>query len=328
MGYIEFPKLGFSIPINREAFNVFGLSVYWYGIIISAGFFLAVLLAMKNCKKAGIKSDDIIDLVLIAAPLSIIGARLYYVIFNWSEFNGDFFKIINIRTGGLALYGALIVAAIVAIVFSRRRKINPLNFIDFCIPYFVLAQAIGRWGNFANQEAFGRNTNLPWGMTGDVIKSQLKNLQDLGATVYPDIPIHPTFLYESLWNLGVFFLLMWYTKRKKQNGEVFCLYMIAYGAGRFWIEGLRLDSLWLGSFRISQALSLVFVIVFGLIFIISRVKAKNKQIESENVVESEYSALLHNLKGDQGSENVETYVAEEEAEINHEVVENKKEEGV
>ena len=324
MGYIEFPKLGIKIPISREAFRIFGLPVYWYGIIISIGFFLAVVLAMKNSKKAGIKQDDIIDLILFAAPLAIIGARLYYVIFNWSEFNGDLLKIINIRTGGLAIYGALIVAVIVAVIFARRRKINALNFLDFCIPYVVLAQAIGRWGNFTNQEAFGRNTNLPWGMTGTEIRKQL---EALGAGVDPNIPIHPTFLYESLWNVGVFLLLIWFSKRKKLNGEVFCLYFIAYGAGRFWIEGLRLDSLWMGSVRISQLLSLVFVIVFGLIFAIRRFKLKD-QLDSENAVASEYSGLVKALKENPESEKVETIVSEEEAVKIPETVENKGEDGI
>lgn len=325
MDYIEFPKLGLSLPISREAFKLFGLSVYWYGIIISAAFFVAVLLGMKNSKKAGIKSDDIIDLVLFAAPLSIIGARLYYVIFNWSEFNGDILKIINIRTGGLALYGSLIGAVLVALIFCKVKKINALKLFDFCIPYFVLAQAIGRWGNFANQEAFGRNTELPWGMTSKTIMDQLSTLQGLGISVDPAIPVHPTFLYESLWNLGVFFLLIWFSKRKKFEGEVFCLYMIGYGTGRFWIEGLRLDSLWLGSFRVSQVLSLVFVIVFGLIFVIRRLKSKY-ELSADTGEKSEYSALLDELNDNSDKENVEKVSVVEESVNVSENLENKEEE--
>lgn len=326
MGYIEFPKLGFRIPISREAFKVFGLPVYWYGIIISAGFFLAVLLAMRNSKKAGIKQDDIIDLVLFAAPAGIIGARLFYVIFNWGEFNGDVLKIINIRTGGLALYGGLITAVLVAVIFSRLRKINPLHYLDFCIPYFVLAQAIGRWGNFTNQEAFGGNTNLPWGMMGNEIKDYLQELSK-GYAVDPNIPVHPTFLYESLWNLGVFLFLIWFSKRKKLNGEVFCLYMIGYGAGRFWIEGLRLDSLWMGNFRISKLLSVIFIVVFGLIFAIRRLRDKGQRLDSENAEGSEYSPLVNQLKGSSGAESVETSVSNGEAEIVHKTVQAKGDKG-
>lgn len=325
MEYIEFPKLGLTIPISKKAFDVFGLPVFWYGIIIAFGFFLAVLLAMRNSEKEGIKQDDVIDLVLFAAPIAIVGARIYYVIFNWSEFNGDFLKIINLRTGGLAVYGGLISGVIVAVVFSRLRKINTLHFFDYCIPYFALAQAIGRWGNFTNQEAFGGNTHLPWGMTGNEIKSQLQILSNMGYAVDPNIPVHPAFLYESLWNIGLFLFLIWFSKRKKLKGEVFCLYMIGYGLGRFWIEGLRLDSLWLGSFRISQLLSIIFVIVFGLIFIIRRVKYKDLQFESENAVKSEFSALLHELKENSESESVETAVSKEETVENHEspVIEEK-----
>ncbi len=319
MGYIEFPKLGFRIPISREAFKVFGLPVYWYGIIISAGFFLAVLLAMRNSKKAGIKQDDIIDFILFAAPVGVIGARLFYVIFNWGEFNGDFLKIINIRTGGLAIYGGLIAAAFVAVIFSRIRKINTLHYLDFCIPYFVLAQAIGRWGNFTNQEAFGGNTNLPWGMTGNEINKYLQELSKVYA-VDPNIPVHPTFLYESLWNLGVFLLLIWFSKRKKLNGEVFCLYMIGYGAGRFWIEGLRLDSLFMGNVRISQLLSVMFIVVFVLVFVIRRLRDKGQGLDSENVEGSEYSALINQLKENSEAESVETSVTNGEAETVHKAV--------
>lgn len=302
MGYIEFPGIGINIPINREAFNLFGLPVYWYGIIISFGFFLAVILGMRNAKKAGIKQDDIIDLVLLAAPLSIVGARFYYVILNWEEFKGDWLKIINIRTGGIAIYGALIVATIVAIIFAKVRKINILHFLDYCIPYFVLAQAIGRWGNFVNQEAFGTNTTLPWGMTGDAIKSQL---EALGSMVDPSLPVHPTFLYESLWNFAVFFFLIWFSKRKKLNGEVFCLYMITYGAGRAWIEGLRLDSLYLGNIRMSQFLSAVFIVFFGAMFIIRRIRCKgtpladNSQVQSEKHEETEIKNIENAVENDE-----------------------------
>lgn len=327
MGYIEFPKLGFRIPINREAFKVFGLSVYWYGIIISFAFFLAVLLGMRNSKKANIKQDDIIDLVLFAAPLSIIGARLYYVVFNWSEFGGDLLKIINIRTGGLALYGGLITAAIVAVVFSKVRKIDALNFVDYCIPYFVLAQAIGRWGNFTNQEAFGANTTLPWGMTGNEIKNQLLILSNLGFAVDSEMPVHPTFLYESLWNLGIFILLIWFSKRKKLKGEVFCLYMIGYGVGRAWIEGLRLDSLLLGNLRVSQLLSIVFVIAFGLIFAIRRIRYNKLALENGAAVETEFSSLVRQLKQESESESVETAVTGEATVRNDETPESVETEG-
>ena len=145
-----------------------------------------------------------------------------------------------------------------------------LNLLDFGGPYFLLAQAIGRWGNFTNNESFGTNTNLPWGMTSEIIQKRLEMSNIPG--IDPNLPVHPTFLYESLWNLAAFFFLMWYRKRYKVKGELFFLYMIFYGAGRFWIEDLRIDSLYIGPFRVSQLLAISFVVVFSAIFIIRRKK--------------------------------------------------------
>jgi len=279
---VKFPKLGLEFTINNVAFRIFGIPVYWYGIIIAAGFFLAVVLGLRNSEKFGIKSDDAIDLVLWGAPIAVIGARLYYVVFNWHEFNGDLKKIINIRTGGLAIYGGLIAAVITAYFFARVKKIDFLLLADFGSPYFVLAQAIGRWGNFVNQEAFGTNTNLPWGMHSEAIESYLRTLGD--SSIDPAMPVHPTFLYESLWNFGVFFFLIWYRKRYRVRGELFSFYMLLYGIGRAWIEGLRTDSLYLGPFRISQVLAVVFAITFAVIIIVRHRTSKGEPV---------YNALGH-----------------------------------
>lgn len=274
MNYIRFPNLGdFKIPINNVAFEIFGIEVLWYGIIISFGFMVAVFLGMRNCKRFGIEQEQVLDIVLWGAPSGIIGARLYYVIFNWHEFGGDILKIINIRTGGLAVYGGLIGALISSYIYCRVKKVDLLNLLDLGGPYFLLAQAIGRWGNFTNHEAFGTNTNLPWGMTSDIIQKRLENANIPGIDA--SLPVHPTFLYESLWNFAAFFFLMWYRKKYKVKGELFWLYMILYGAGRFWIERLRIDSLYLGPFRISQLLAIVFVVVFSVIFIVRRKKCEN-----------------------------------------------------
>ncbi|TYQ13051.1 UNVERIFIED_CONTAM: phosphatidylglycerol:prolipoprotein diacylglycerol transferase [Acetivibrio alkalicellulosi] len=273
MDYVRFPNLGdFKIPVTDVAFHIFGRPILWYGIIISTGFIIAVLLGMKNSKRFGLEQDHVLDIVLWGTPAGIIGARLYYVIFNWGEFGGDLLKIINIRTGGLAIYGGLIGAVVASYIYCKVKKIDFLNLLDFGGPYFVLAQAIGRWGNFTNQEAFGVNTTLPWGMTSDKIRGTLEKLEGVG--VNPDLPVHPTFLYESLWNFAVFFFLMWYRKKYKISGELFFMYMILYGVGRFFIEGLRIDSLYIGPFRISQLLAASFVIVFSVIFIIRRKKSR------------------------------------------------------
>jgi len=271
MSTIEFPGLlDLKFTISRVAFSIFGIPIYWYGIIIAVGFMTAVLWAMKDSPKFGIDSENIIDLVLFAAPISVVTARLYYVIFNWSLYKDNLLDVFNTRKGGLAIYGAVIGGLITAYVFARVKKINFFALFDFGTPYLVLAQAIGRWGNFVNQEAFGTNTTLPWGMTGDAIRENLKAMNIPG--VNPDLPVHPTFLYESLWDLGVFLLLMWFRKRRKLDGEVFCLYMIGYGVGRALIEGLRTDSLMLGSLRISQVLAVVFAVVFTGLFIYRRRK--------------------------------------------------------
>lgn len=274
---IEFPGLlNLKLTINRVAFSVFGVNIYWYGIIIAFAFFISVMLAMKNSNQYDISKDDVVDATLYSSIIAIVCARLYYVAFRWESFKDNPIEIINIRQGGLAIYGGIIGALLAAYIYTRIKKINSLNFIDFSVIYIVLGQAVGRWGNFVNQEAFGRNTTMPWGMTSETVREEL--LLITGAN--PIMPVHPTFLYESLWDIAVFFVLMWFIKRKKTDGEVFFLYMILYGLGRFWIESLRTDSLMLGSFRISQLLALVFVVAFSCLFFIRR--RKGKALEYKN----------------------------------------------
>lgn len=267
---VRFPKLGLELEINRVAFRIFGFPIYWYGIIISAGLFLAVYLGLRNCKKFGIKSDHVFDIVLYGLPSAVIGARLYYIIFNWHEFNGDIMKMINIREGGLAIYGGLIGAVLSTYIYTKVKKIDFLAVADLGGPYFVMAQGIGRWGNFVNQEAFGRNTNLPWGMHSNAIQEYLERLGD--SSIDPLAPVHPTFLYESIWDFCVFLFLLWYRKRYKVKGELFFLYMMLYGVGRAWIEGLRTDSLYIGgtNIRVSQLLAITFAVVFAAVIFIRR----------------------------------------------------------
>ncbi|HEX9062455.1 MAG TPA: prolipoprotein diacylglyceryl transferase, partial [Clostridia bacterium] len=216
----------------------------------------------KDAKAFGINKNDIIDLLLIVAPFAIIGARLYYVAFEWSNYKNNFLEIFNIRHGGLAIYGGILTAVIVAYAFTKKRKINVLKFFDFLIPYVALAQSIGRWGNFVNQEAHGTETSLPWRME---IFDQSKMQR---------IAVHPTFLYESLWNLGLFLFLLWFRKRKKHNGEVFTLYLALYGFARFFIEGMRTDSLYIGTLRVSQMLAGLFFIFCITLFFVRRNKLR------------------------------------------------------
>lgn len=296
MSTIEFPGLwGLKLSISPIALSLGNINIYWYGIIIATGFMLAVLLAMRDSKKLGIEQEDVIDLVLWAAPVAIICARLYYVIFKWEDYSRDLTEIFKIWHGGLAIYGGIIGGLVTAFFFARHKKIPVFKLFDLGVPYLALAQSIGRWGNFINQEAYGTNTTLPWGMTSNSIKSELSMLQMQGVNVDPNLPVHPTFLYESVWNLATFFLLIWYRGRKKFEGEIFFLYMVLYGAGRFWIEGLRTDSLMLGNLRISQVLAFVFAVTFAVLLFIKRKRA----VEADDNVElgtSEYGAILKHVK--------------------------------
>lgn len=305
MNLVEFPGLwGLKFVINRVAFEVLGVSIYWYGIIIAVGFLLAVLLGMKNSKLAGIEPDSVLDLVLFAAPVAIVCARLYYVIFSWDLFKDNPADIINTRKGGLAIYGAILGAIIVAYFFAKRKKIKVLSLFDFGVPYLVMAQGIGRWGNFVNQEAFGSATTLPWRMNSETVNSYLTGINS--SIDLTKIGVHPTFLYESLWDFAVFFFLIWFRKRKKLDGEVFFLYMMLYGAGRFFIEGLRTDSLMLGSVRISQLLAALFAVMFAIIFIYRRKKInKNEDDDSVEIGQSQYGSVLMKLREQEPEEKPE-----------------------
>ncbi len=288
---VSFPGLGLDLNVPRVAFNIFGMPIYWYGIIIALAFFVCVLWAMQDSKKFDLVPETVIDLMLFAAPVAIICARLYFVIFSWENYKYDLIQILNFRNGGLAILGGIIGAVITGYFVARYKKIPTFKFFDFAIPYVALGQAIGRWGNFFNQEAFGTNTSLPWGMTSPTVKTYLQNLKNTGMNINPDLPVHPTFLYESLWDIGVFVLLMWMRKRKKFDGEVFCLYFITYGIGRAVIEGLRTDSLMLGNLRVSQLLSVVFFIAFSIFVIYKRIRLKNNQEEVE-IGQSGYAGIL------------------------------------
>ncbi len=295
---VSFPNMGLDFDISREAFKVFGISIYWYGIIIALAFFICVLWAMRDSRKFDLVPETIIDLMLFAAPIAIICARLYFVIFSWDNYKYDLKQIFNTRNGGLAILGGIIGAVITAYFVARYKKIPTFKLFDFAIPYVALGQAIGRWGNFFNQEAFGTNTNLPWGMTSPTVRAYLQNLQNGGMNINPDLPVHPTFLYESLWDIAVFIFLLQMRKKKKFNGEIFCLYFITYGIGRAVIEGLRTDSLMLGSLRVSQLLSIIFVIVFSIIVIYKRIKIKNS-FDDVEIGQSGYASILKIMDEDE-----------------------------
>lgn len=297
MTTVSFPNLfgGIEINVSRVAFSLFGIDIYWYGLIIGIGFALAVYLALKNAKHHGVKEDDVINILLIAVPIAIIGARLFYVAFYSRDWT--FSEVINIRDGGLAIYGGIIGGVAAAAVYAKVKKISFLAIGDLAGPYFALAQAIGRWGNFVNQEAFGYNTTLPWGMTSTPIANELTLMAAKGIDVNPGLPVHPTFLYESIWNFLIFILLVVLSKRKKFTGQIFCMYMALYGFGRMFVEGLRTDSLMLGSIRVSQLLGFIFFVVFGglMLYIYLKQRKDEKVAQEQKDIEtgkSEFASIL------------------------------------
>ncbi|HZK09690.1 MAG TPA: prolipoprotein diacylglyceryl transferase [Clostridia bacterium] len=231
--------------MNPVAFTFLGLEIHWYAILMVLSFFIAGGLVQRWGKEKGYKEEDLLDLTLVVILTAIVGARLYYVAFSWEHYQGDILKIINLRGGGLAIHGGIIGGLIGGYFFCKRRGLNFLELADFTAPGLILGQAIGRWGNFFNQEAYGGPTNLPWAITVAGEK------------------VHPTFLYESLWNLGVFFILLRLLKKKEFDGQIILLHGILYSLGRLWIEGLRTDSLMLGPLRIAQVVSLGTIVLFS-----------------------------------------------------------------
>ena len=239
--------------INRTAFELFGLQIYWYAIIIVSGIAIALWLANREALRVGLKEDDMTNFILWALPIAIIGARLYYILFDLEPYLADPIQIFNTRSGGLAIYGGLIAAAIVLIVYTRHHFIDPWLFLDVVAPSVMLAQAMGRWGNFTNHEAYG----------GETTRQFLEGLhlpQFIINNMYIDGAFRqPTFFYESMWSLLGFILIL--IVRKKllvKRGELFLSYVIWYSFGRFFIEGMRTDSLYaFGGIRVSQVLSLI-----------------------------------------------------------------------
>lgn len=278
---IWFPHLGIQIrKLNPIAFHVFSIPVYWYGLIIGLGVLAGLFVATQEAKRTGQKPEDYLDFLMYALVASIIGARLYYVAFSWDQYKNDLLKIFATREGGLAIYGAVIAAVIVGVFYTRAKKLDFWVLADTAAPGLILGQAIGRWGNFMNQEAFGGYTDSLFAMrlmksnVFDVPQEVLNRIQIFDNIEY--IQVHPTFLYESIWNTGVFLFLIWYRRRKKFTGEVFMMYLLGYALGRVWIEGLRTDQLLIAhtAIPISQVvagLSIIFAIIF---IIYQRKKAK------------------------------------------------------
>lgn len=278
---VEFPGLNLSMEINNVAFSIFSFPIYWYGICIGVGMILALLFAFTQAKRFGIDADRMIDVVMIGLVCAIVGGRLYYVLFVDQKY-ASFKELIDLRSGGIAIYGGIIGAFVGAYFACRWRKVPIAPMFDLAAMGFLIGQACGRWGNFFNQEAFGSNTTLPWGMRSETttayLAGQQAKLAAQGITVDPSLPVHPTFLYESLWCLLGFALLFLYRKRRKFNGEIFLFYIAWYGLGRFVIEGLRTDSLMIGNLRVSQMLAATSVLAALAIWAILRMKNRGKAL--------------------------------------------------
>lgn len=275
---VSFPKLGLEFTINRVAFRLGSVTITWYGLLIALGILLAMAFAFSQSKKFGIIADKLMDAALGGVIGGIVGARLYYVVFQWDEYKDDLTSIFKTWEGGLAIYGGLIGGLLIGLLVAKLRHIRILPAMDIAVMGFLIGQSIGRWGNFVNVEAFGGNTDLPWGMTSPAItaflQKHLDELTALGMNIDPSAPVHPTFLYESLWCALGFLGLCLYRKHRRFDGEIFLLYSAWYGAGRFFIEGLRTDSLVVGHIRVSQLLAGIVALTALIIWIAATVKIR------------------------------------------------------
>lgn len=260
---INFPNLGIYLDHVGKNISIFGFSIAYYGIVIVTGMMIAIWIAQREAKRTGQNPEQYLDLAMIGIAAGILGARIYYVIFAWDYYKDDLLSIFNIRQGGLAIYGGIIGACIAVVIYSRKKKQNFSLLMDTASMSIVFGQIMGRWGNFFNREAFGDYTNNLFAMqlpvsavrANEITQKMWDHAVTVNGVEY--IQVHPTFLYESLWNVGVLLFLFWFRKRKKFNGEVFLMYLIGYGLGRIWIEGLRTDQLLLPvvGLPVSQLLS-------------------------------------------------------------------------
>ena len=297
---VTFPDLHLSFHLDSIAFEVFGLTVTWYGLLITVGIVLALCYAYFNAKRFELDFDKIIDAVIAGLFGGIVCARLYYVIFNFSLFRDDWLSIFRVWEGGIAIYGGMIGALLAGGLVCKWRKLNIASAFDLTVIGFSIGQAIGRWGNFFNQEAFGSNTDMPWRM----VLSENTFLRYLDSEIAANVDfykgVHPCFLYESIWCAIGFFLLHRMSKHRKFNGQLFVFYIGWYGLGRLFIEGLRADSLMLGPIRVSQLISGLSVLASATILwvklrranmeqekqylpLFSQGNAENAQLQGENV---------------------------------------------
>lgn len=281
---IRFPHLGIEIASLGKGISIGGFTIAFYGMIIAFGMVMGYLMTAFQAKRTGQEPDLYLDLALWDIVFAVIGARIYYVIFTWDYYKDNLLQIFNTRGGGLAIYGGVIAGVITTIIFGKVRKQNFFQLLDTACIGLITGQIIGRWGNFCNREAFGGYTNGLFAMqlkqsdvaASNLTHSVLKHAVEIDGTRY--IQVHPTFLYESFWNIGVLIILLLFTKHRKYNGQIFLIYLLGYGLGRAWIEGLRTDQLiFFGTgVAVSQVLSGVLVVASAAILIYRFVKDRQK----------------------------------------------------
>lgn len=281
MGEIRFPHLGIVIKSLGQGITIGNFTIAYYGMVISFGMVMGYLMASWQAGRTGQNRDIYLDLAMWDIIFAVIGARAYYVIFSWDYYRAHPAEIFNIRGGGLAIYGGVIGGVLTTWIFSRVRHKSFLELVDTACAGLLTGQIIGRWGNFFNREAFGDYTDGLFAMqipqkdvaVGNVTTKMLQHLQRIDGVEY--IQVHPTFLYESLWNLCVLLFLLWFTPKRKFRGQLFLIYMIGYGAGRFWIESMRTDQLqFLGTgIAVSQVLSGALVVAGVVLMVVGSVKS-------------------------------------------------------
>lgn len=283
---IEFPNLGIYLENVGKAVTVFNFDIAYYGITIGIGMLMGILIASWQAKRVGVNPEHIVDLAMYGIIFGIIGARIYYVVFSWDMYKDDPLSVFNLREGGLAIYGGVIAAIITVIIFGKVKKISAPLLFDAAGPGLILGQAIGRWGNFFNREAFGEYTDNLLAMRipidavrkSDVTELMREHIQTIDGVDF--IQVHPTYLYESLWCLMILVIMLVFTKYKKFDGEVFLIYLLGYGLGRVWIEGLRTDQLLLPvvGLPVSQLLAGLLIVGSLSAIVVIRMRLKKKSV--------------------------------------------------
>ena len=288
---IRFPHLGIFLPHVGKTIHVFGIDIAYYGMVIAFAMIVGISMALHEAKRTGQDQDAYLDMLMITMVTSVIGARAYYVIFSWDHYKDNLMEIFRIRNGGLGIYGGILAGILTVFIFHKVKKMNFALIADTVCMGLVTGQIIGRWGNFFNREAFGEYTDgllamqLPVSAVRphEITAAMEQHIETIGGVAY--IQVHPTFLYEGLWNLGVLLFLLWFRKYKKFQGELFLWYLAGYGSGRFWIEGLRTDQLLIPGigFPVSQLLSLLLLAGSLAAIFYNRKKIRNREKTAESV---------------------------------------------